>query len=67
MNNLEIGKFDESLHSHWVGALIRLLQPAYRPLAEKGLRYLATHQSPGPKGPVSPDTSWSGHRLTDPT
>lgn len=33
-------------HAHQIEPLTRLLHEAYRPLAEGGMRYLATHQPP---------------------
>jgi GNAT superfamily N-acetyltransferase len=39
-------KFDERKHCALIEPLTELLHDAYRPLAEKGMRYLATHQPP---------------------
>ena len=46
LDNFKIIKFDESLHRELIEPLTELLHTAYRPLAEKGMRYLATHQPP---------------------
>ncbi len=42
--NFKITPFDESKHIHLLEELTELLHEAYRPLAEKGLKYVATHQ-----------------------
>ncbi len=39
-------KFEEAEHRNLVEPLTEMLHAAYRPLAEKGMRYLATHQPP---------------------
>lgn len=46
MERFEIVKFEESKHLDLVEPLTEMLHQAYRPLAEKGMRYLATHQPP---------------------
>lgn len=46
MDNFKIVKFDEKEHHELIERLTELLHAAYRPLAEKGMRYLATHQPP---------------------
>lgn len=46
MGDFEIVRFDEGMHLALVEPLTDLLHAAYRPLAEKGMRYLATHQAP---------------------
>lgn len=46
MQMLTIKPFLEPNHLHLIPELTELLHEAYRPLLEKGLRYLATHQPP---------------------
>jgi len=46
VEKFEILKFDEAKHCDLIEPLTDLLHAAYRPLAEKGMRYLATHQPP---------------------
>lgn len=45
MDSFVIVKFDETKHAHLIEQLTEMLHAAYRPLAEKGMKYLATHQS----------------------
>lgn len=42
----EVVRFDESQHLSLIAPLTEMLHQAYRPLAERGMRYLATHQPP---------------------
>ena len=42
MHTIDLIPFDESLHLNMIESLTALLHKAYAPLAEKGLRYLAT-------------------------
>ena len=44
---LIIATFDETQHQHLIEPLTELLHEAYRPLAEAGFKYLATHQDAG--------------------
>jgi hypothetical protein len=46
VEKFEIVKFDEAKHNDLIEPLTDLLHAAYRPLADQGLRYLATHQPP---------------------
>lgn len=46
MGSLEIEFFDWVQHQSLVEPLTDLLHEAYAPLAQRGLRYLASHQSP---------------------
>ena len=46
VDDLRLVKFEEEAHAALVEPLTELLHSAYRPLAEKGMRYLATHQPP---------------------
>lgn len=39
-------RFDASIHQDLVEPLTRILHAAYAPLAERGMRFLATHQAP---------------------
>jgi GNAT superfamily N-acetyltransferase len=41
---LRIETFDEQRHGHFIVSLTALLHESYRPLAEMGFRYSATHQ-----------------------
>src|SRR4051812_32357994 len=45
LDKFEIVKFDEEKHQHLIEQLTEMLHSAYRPLAEKGMKYQATHQS----------------------
>lgn len=45
MNSLQIVPFEMERHEALIEPLTELLHRCYRPLAEKGMRYLATHQS----------------------
>lgn len=44
--DFRIEKFEESKHGRLIEELTEMLHSAYHPLAEKGMRYLATHQPP---------------------
>jgi GNAT superfamily N-acetyltransferase len=46
LGKFSIVPFDEKLHLGLIAELTDLLHSAYRPLAERGMRYLATHQPP---------------------
>jgi len=46
LHTFKVEKFCENRHGHLIDSLTDLLHAAYRPLAEKGMRYLATHQPP---------------------
>lgn len=46
MSGLEIVSFELADHDFLVEPLTELLHLCYKPLAERGMRYLATHQSP---------------------
>lgn len=45
-NHVEFSKFANETHMSLVEPLTYILHQAYAPLAEKGMRYLATHQPP---------------------
>jgi len=44
MEYLSFKKFDSEKHEHLLEQLTSILHSAYKPLAEKGMRYLASHQ-----------------------
>ncbi len=44
MEHLSFKKFDSELHENLLEQLTSILHSAYKPLAEKGMRYLASHQ-----------------------
>lgn len=46
IKDFKIEKFDTFKHSRLIEELTKILHSAYRPLAEQGMKYLATHQSP---------------------
>lgn len=46
MDGFQLVPFEKDRHHALIEPLTSLLHAAYRPLAEKGLRYLATHQPP---------------------
>lgn len=43
---LQLIRFEKERHLGFVGELTRILHSAYRPLAEQGMKYLASHQPP---------------------
>lgn len=45
MKNFRIEKYDENKHGHLIEELTKMLHSAYRPLAEKGMKYLALDTS----------------------
>ena len=45
-SEFSIEKFEVSKHGHLIEELTEMLHEAYRPLAEQGMKYQATHQPP---------------------
>ena len=45
MHKIEIVRFDQKKHKSLLPSITQMLHEAYRPLLEKGMRYVATHQS----------------------